>query len=126
MRVIEQKIIDTINKAITTKKDSSLSMRDTVIFNGKNKIIYKLWDNSVFSVSLDKKEICFTCHGWFSTTTKSRLNALLQAFGSGHIYQKDYQFYYKSDKQDIMISGTQCYSIENGLLKEITQTEFYY
>lgn len=126
MRVIEQKIIDAVNKAITIKKDSSLSMRDTVIFNGKNKIVYKLWGNSIFSVSLDKKEICFTCHDWFSATTKSRLNALLQAFGSGCIYQKDYQFYYKSDKQDIMLSDTKFYSIENGLLKEMTQTEFYY
>lgn len=126
MRAIEQKIIEAINKAIVNKKDSTLSMRDTVIYNGKNKIIYKLWDNSVFSVSLDKKEICFTCHGWFSVTTKSRLNALLRVFGSGHIYQKDYQFYYKSDKQDIMISGTKCYNIENGTLKEIAQQEFYY
>lgn len=126
MRTIEQNIIGAINKAIVTKKNSTLSMRDTVIFNGKNKIIYKLWDNSVFSVSLDKKEICFTCHGWFSVTTKSRLNALLRAFASGYIYQKDCQFYYKSDKQDMMISGTACYNIENGELKEITQTEFYY
>ena len=122
MRAIEQKIIEAINKAIVNKKDSTLSMRDTVIFNGKNKIIYKLWDNSIFSVSLDKKEICFTCHGWFSVTTKSRLNALLSAFSSGYIQQKNFQFYYK----DVKIEDSKCYRVENGTIKEISGTEFFY
>lgn len=122
MRVIEKKIIEAIEKAITTQKDSALSMRDTVIYNGKNKVIYKLWSNSVFSVSLDKKEVCFTCCGWSTLTTKSRLNALLSAFGSGYICQKNYQFYYK----DVKIEDSKCYRVENGTIKEISGQEFFY
>lgn len=34
-----------------------------------------------------------TC-GWYTVTTKSRLNALLSELGKGYICQRDYEWYY--------------------------------
>lgn len=80
MRVIEKKIMDTIKAGKVGLY--RLSCRDSLEIS-ENEIKVYLWDNLIFYKSGDV--IRLSSCGWHSTTTKSRLNALLG----------DYPFYIK-------------------------------
>lgn len=106
MRTIEKNILSTLSGARSGLH--SLSMRDSVEINDGVRRVY-LWSHNIYELNSDGA--IFSLCGWNSTTTKSRLNALLWAhFGAG-IFQKDYQLYYKHIDKIIPISSDKRYFI---------------
>ena len=55
-------------------------------------VTVRLHGNKIAQLDTDNQILWVTDAGWQTTTTKSRLNALLQGVtgGRGHIYQKDF------------------------------------
>lgn len=86
MRVIEMKIVNTIKAGKVGLY--RLSCRDSVEIS-ENEIKVYLWDNLIFYKS--GNFIRLSSCGWFSITTKSRLNALLSDYQLS-IMQKNHKW----------------------------------
>lgn len=127
MRVIEQKIIDTIRNckedSFARKEVFTLSMRDQVTNLFQERIVYSLWTNPIFELRKNEEgnyDVFFSFCNWASNTTKSRLNALLSAFSMGGFFQKDWEIYYTSSNQKaIKIDASKVYKIVNGQVSEV-------
>lgn len=89
MRKIEEKIIKAMKDRRTYVR---LSKRDEV-YNGT----YSLHGHCIFVEDWTKKELSLSACGWLTVTTKSRLNALLQAYGFEKIYQKKGVWYWPKE-----------------------------
>ena len=118
MRTIEKNIINTLSS--DRAGIHNLSMRDSVAINDDSKRVY-LWNHNIYELNSDGA--IFSLCGWNSTTTKSRLNALLWAhFGAG-IIQKNYQLYFKHINKLVPISSDKKYFIAfddfDGNIKEV-------
>ena len=87
MRTIEEKIVNALNGNNGVKK---LSCRDSVEVDGNIKKYY-LWDNLLFWNDTENIYY-FSARGWSSSTTKSRLNTLLQS-SDAVIHQKNYKWF---------------------------------
>ena len=87
MRAIEEKIIETLN-GCNGESVKDLSCRDRVEVDGSTKKYY-LWDSLLFWNDAENNYY-FSGRGWSSSTTKSRLDALLRNFFNADIYQKNW------------------------------------
>ena len=106
MRTIEKNIINHLRAGAGSY---SLSMRDLVEVSesGNIKRVY-LWNHNIFSIEYGN--IIFSLCGWNSTTTKSRLNALLGNFTQARIMQKDYQLFVVIGNNKFPISSDKRYT----------------
>ncbi len=103
MRKIESSIIQTMN-TLPAGNGVRLSDRDvvttTIDSNTGDKVtLYKLYGH-VIAIMISNNNIAHTlkissCHHQ-TATTKSRLNAILQAFTQSRLYQKKYEWYVTS------------------------------
>ena len=87
MRTIEEKIIETLN-GCNGEGVKKLSCRDCVEVDGSTKKYY-LWDSLLFWNDAENNYY-FSGRGWSSSTTKSRLDALLRNFFNAGITQKNW------------------------------------
>jgi hypothetical protein len=86
MRVIEKQMNDAISKEVDWKKDNT-----EVINIGGVSFVY-LYSNLIAMVGDTWLELFDG--GYQSTTTKSRLNAILSEHGSGeYVYQKNFNWF---------------------------------
>lgn len=98
MRVTEQSICEELREFLNDGgshlcRDRKHGKNDRTERNGK--IFYHAYrGNYIFMVDLIEKTFTMHTRGWYSVTTKSRLNALLSELGKGYIYQHDYTWYY--------------------------------
>lgn len=100
MRKIEQDAIAACRRGRSWSKG-----HDKVVVHGDNLLEYKLWGNTIAHIMPDWEFITVFDGGHRSTTTKSRLNALLKAFTcSGGIYQKNSVWY--NANGDVFENGT--------------------
>ena len=89
MRTIEEKIIQAL-RGWNGEGARQLSCRDRVVVDGATKNYY-LWDSLLF---WNNSENCyFSARGFSTQTTKSRLNAILDAFFNAGIYQKNWSWF---------------------------------
>lgn len=125
MRTIENQIIsylrnsDFLSDSEGYAKSKDLSARDSVKLGKNTKRVY-LWGHCVFT--LDKENnVKFSFQGWRTTTTKSRINALLSSFSScsARIYQKNYQLVFSSSEGAFPIDSDKIYTVKNGKPGEV-------
>jgi hypothetical protein len=56
----------------------------------------------------EKRTITFNFCGWQTVTTKSRINAILEYFNLGCVFQKNYRLYYvNSSGKELQISNNE-------------------
>lgn len=120
MRTIEEKIIATLcgGSGEGVKK---LSCRDCVEVDGNTKNYY-LWDSLLFWND-SENNYYFSARGYSSQTTKSRLNAILDAFFGASILQKDYKWVLSWNDQNYSINETNIYCIKNNKLYRLGSHE---
>lgn len=93
MRVIESKMLN----AMRNKRNFSLGNTKVDWWNGEVCRVY-LHDNMICEYIPTKCSIYLQDCGWETTTTKSRLNAILSEFNIPmRIWQKDYVWYIGDD-----------------------------
>ena len=110
MRTIEKNILSTLSAGRTGVY--SLSMRDRVEINDDEKRVY-LWNHLIYSINKKDNTVMFSLCGWNSTTTKSRLNALLgYHFGAG-ITQKNYNLYFVVNGKKTEINSDSIYCLND-------------
>ncbi len=69
---------------------------------GMTRVIF----HSTAVVSWSDKEIILDTGGWFSATTKSRMNQASHQFDLGYsVYSKDYQWFVRWGEQNIPFKG---------------------
>ena len=90
MRKIEEKIIDALN-GCNGEGVKDLSCRDRVEVDGGTKKYY-LW-NSLLFWNDSENNYYFSGRGWSSSTTRSRLDAILGSFFNAGIYQKNWGWF---------------------------------
>jgi hypothetical protein len=93
MRLIERQMIAAILDCKDWSKDNT---RVVVTYFAHaahpiERINVYLHDNNIATIEHD--QITINNCGWFSPTTKSRLNAILHEFSSAGIYQKDHKWF---------------------------------
>ena len=94
MRVIEKQMNQAISKEIDWKKDN------TQVVNIDNVSFVYLFDNLIAMVGDTWLELFDG--GYQSATTKSRLNAILQAHGNGeYVYQKNFNWFVSTKDGDV-------------------------
>jgi predicted membrane-bound dolichyl-phosphate-mannose-protein mannosyltransferase len=94
MRVIEKQM----NKAISTETDWKKD--NTQVINIEGVSFVYLYSNLIAMVGETWLELFDG--GYQSNTTKSRLNAILQAHGNGeYVYQKDFQWFVSTIEGDV-------------------------
>jgi hypothetical protein len=94
MRVIERQMNQAISKEIDWKKDN------TQVVNIDNVSFVYLFDNLIAMVGDTWLELFDG--GYQSATTKSRLNAILQAHGNGeYVYQKNFNWFVSTKDGDV-------------------------
>ena len=117
-RKIEKKIInylrdsDFLSGSANCGKSKNLSMRDSVAISSDKKYV-SLWGHCIFTVDR-KGNVKFSFQGWQTNTTKSRIDALLSAFCSAGIYQKNYQLFFSSAAGEFPIEPDKIYTVKNG------------
>lgn len=82
MRVVERKMINAV------RNEAGMKCGNTIVCGG---VVY-LHGHAIAKFSADGLFIS-DC-GWQTATTKSRLNAILDAFNCGRIYQRDHVWYH--------------------------------
>ena len=115
MRTIEKNIINHLSAGAGSH---SLSMRDLVEVSesGNIKRVY-LWNHNIFSIEYGR--VIFSLCGWNTTTTKSRLNALLGHYCNAGITQKNYELFYCHNGVKTPIDSNKRYAIDDaGNIKE--------
>ena len=113
MRTIEEKIIETLNGCDGVKK---LSCRDCVKVDGNTKNYY-LWNNLIFWSNDDDGIYYFSGRGWNSSTTKSRLNALLCNFLDAGITQKNWDWFLEWNGKKYPVDSSSVYKFNNKLYR---------
>ena len=73
------------------------SNRNTKVEAGFGCVRMYLHDNEIATKIGNREYIIDTC-GWFSDTTKERLNGLLDALGKPKIYQKNFEWFLMDKK----------------------------
>ena len=100
-----RKIETDMNRAIRAGRNFSSSntmVKTSTFFNSQNVYCEEskvfLHGNHIATVT-DKDLTLYSGGGWFTNTTKSRLNALIQEFSfKGAIFQKNFNWYVKMFK----------------------------
>ena len=95
MRLIEQQMTEAIRNAHASSKDNKcITYAPT---NNMSAEVY-LHGNHIATIT-DKDLTLYSGGGWFTNTTKSRLNALIQEFSfKGGIFQKNFNWYVRMFK----------------------------
>ena len=120
MRTIEEKIIQALN-GCNGEGVKKLSCRDCVEVDGNTKNYY-LWNSLLFWN--DSENIYhFSARGYSSQTTKSRLNAILDAFFAASITQKDYKWILSWNGKNYPINESNIYCIKNHKLYRLGSHE---
>lgn len=88
MRKIEQKMCN----AITANYNWRLDNTEVQHENGVTHVM--LFNNVIARIS--DGVITLWNRGYLTPTTKSRLNAILQAFCAGYVFQRDFNWYYQN------------------------------
>jgi hypothetical protein len=107
MKKIEEGMITAIKNGKDYKKDN------TEIYNYKDEIhsviqVY-LYGRRVATIYPDKIHLLDI--GWRTTTTKSRLNAILSHYDLGKLYSKNYTWYLKTNDEDEEWTGSKTFEI---------------
>ena len=92
-------------KAIHQSKDWKSG--NTEVYNNENNASLVFLHGNLIATITDDDVMLFD-GGWRTTTTKSRLNAILSEFGDDNtrVYQKNFQWILSKDKQETaFISG---------------------
>ena len=75
-------------------------------------IVVRLHGNVIAQVDHENHTIYVTDAGWQTTTTKSRLNALLQGVANrGHIFQKDFIWYLERGGDAVEMDRRSTYAV---------------
>ena len=100
MRKIERQMIDAVadNIALWSKDNTK------VVTVGDNTYVY-LHGHMIADIDMETDTMLISACGWKTSTTKSRLNALLRAFTPDRagIYQKDFQWYLNHGNGDTRV-----------------------
>ena len=113
MKTIEEKIIATLCGG-SGKGVKNLSRHDRVVVYGATKNYY-LWGSLLFWYGAENIYY-FSARGYNSPITKSRLNAILDAFFDASIVQKDYKWILSWNDKNYPINETNIFSIKNNKL----------
>ena len=113
MRTIEEKIIATLCGG-SGKGVKNLSRHDRVVVYGNIKNYY-LWGSLLFWNDVENNYY-FSARGHNLPITKSRLNAILDAFFGASIVQKDYKWILNWNDQNYSINETNIFRIKNNKL----------
>ena len=92
MRQIEIEMNEAIRNGHAWSKGNTCITYDPT--NNMSAEVY-LHGNHIATVT-DNELKLYSGGGWFTPTTKSRLNALIQEFSKGGIFQKNYNWFLKS------------------------------
>jgi uncharacterized protein YpmS len=97
-RKIEQQMNRAINQEIDWKKDN------TEVINIDGVSFVYLYSNLIAMVADTWLELFDA--GYQTTTTKSRLNAILQAHGNGeYVYQKNFNWFVSTSNGEVPFNG---------------------
>ena len=69
--------------------------RDELYKEKGGKVVYAVWGHPVAVLNPKKKTVWISSAGYHTNLTKNRLNKVIPA---GHIYQKNYSWYYATPK----------------------------
>ena len=104
MRKIERQMLTAIN----TPGQDMTTANTKVRWQGASYTEVYLHNNLIASINWATHCIAISDAGWQTTTTKSRLNALLQGLGNrARIYQKDFCWYLERG-----LDATESYTVE--------------
>ena len=91
-------------------REASKALRNGENYSNSNTIVkgctleprsMKLHDNTIAVWDGEAHTLTINDCGWQSTTTKERLNGVLYYFGLGHIFQKNYTWYYMNTDRKV-------------------------
>ena len=112
MRKIESLMIQAVQNGRDWKSGN------TSVHNSDHGIIVRLHGNKIAQVDTENQILWVTDAGWQTTTTKSRLNALLSgvADGRGYIFQKDFIWYLErgldaTESETVEMDRNQSYAV---------------
>lgn len=106
MRKIESQMI----AAVLNGRD--FKSGNTEVHNSDHGTIVRLHGNKIAQVDHKAQVIWITDAGWQTTTTKSRLNALLSGVaGRGSIFQKDFVWYLQRADYAIQMDRNEAYAV---------------
>ena len=89
MRKIEREMIEALKERRYFKKSNTEVVENRVY----------LFNSLIFVIEGEK--VKFSCYGWYSATTKSRLNAIMHWLGIGKIKQEEGLWYYTNGTTSI-------------------------
>ena len=93
MRQIEIEMNNAVRNKIAWSKSNTVTTFDNTL---ENCFVY-LHGNHIATYNYANKKLeLYSGGGWFTNTTKSRLNALIQEFSKGGIFQKNFNWFLKS------------------------------
>lgn len=125
MREIEKEIIREIHFGHKYIMGKNFSIRDRLERDGYNEYKIFLWDSLIFFHSAKTNKSYFSFNGYATHTTLSRINAYIASLSpipTGRIFKRDYQLYFKADKDSkaIKVASSSWYEIEkNATIEEI-------
>lgn len=91
MRVIERNMVDTIKN----RKCRKFGNTEIYSCNDADAVLVWLHGNKIAKVTRDS--VTLYSAGWYTNTTKSRLNAILRGLGlQYYIYQSNYRWYVRN------------------------------
>ena len=106
MRKIESQMIQAVLNGRDWKSGN------TSVHNSDHGIIVRLHGNKIAQVDHEAQVVWVTDAGWQTTTTKSRLNALLSGIaGRGSIYQKDFVWHLERGGDVVEMDRNQAYAV---------------
>ena len=108
MRKIEREMIEALKEHRYFRKSNTTVLENVVI----------LHDNCIFKI--EQGTVIFNSCGWYSATTKSRLNAIMHWLGMGHIEQKKYKWFYTDGASTIPFSTVEGKSISLSFIMNAT------
>lgn len=90
MRKIESDMLQAIKQRRYFKRDN------TEVTNSGDCTYVDLHGNRIAIIDFKERTLTLSSCGWHTTTTKSRLNAIIHEFSTGNIYQKNFDWYFSS------------------------------
>ena len=106
MRKIEAQMIN----AIRNRRDWRSG--NTSVDNTDHGVIIRLHGNKIARVDYDNNVTWITDAGWQTTTTKSRLNAILAGINQrGYVYQKDYVWHLVRGDETVEMERNDSYPV---------------
>ena len=114
MRKIERQMLQAIN---TPGLDMTVSNTKVRWSDDQSRTDVYLHDNLIATIRWDSQDMWIGDAGWQTTTTKSRLNALLQGLGNrARIWQKDFIWHLErgldaTESYVVEMDRNDCYAI---------------